>query len=150
MEKPLSPSKACIDLIKEFEGVRLKSYPDPATGGKPYTIGVGHTGPEVRLGLTWTPAQVDAALNSDLVSFTVALRAMLVKAKTTQAQFDAMIALMFNIGPGNFKKSSVLMHHVAGRYDTAAASFKLWNKAAGKVMAGLTRRRAAEAKLYAM
>lgn len=149
MATPLSPSKSCIDLIKEFEGVKLKAYPDPASGAKPYTIGVGHTGPEVHLGLTWTPAQVDAALKADLVSFTIALRAMLLKANTTQHQFDAMISLMFNIGPGNFKKSSVLLHHNAGRYENAAASFKLWNKAAGKIMAGLTRRRAAEAKLYA-
>lgn len=125
MATPLSPSKSCISLIKEFEGIRLKAYPDPATGAKPYTIDVGHTGPEVHLGLTWTMAQVDAALASDLVSFTVALRAMLVKAKTTQAQFDAMISLMFNIGPGNFKKSSVLMHHRAERYEAAEASFKL-------------------------
>jgi lysozyme len=149
MAQSLSPSPACLSIIKEFEGVRLKAYPDPATKGPPITIGVGHTGPEVRLGLVWTEAQVDAALKADLLRFTVSLRALLGAAKTTQHQFDAMLSLAFNIGPGNFAKSSVLKNHIAGKYAAAAAAFALWNKAAGKVMPGLTRRRAAEAALYA-
>ena len=55
-------SPAGLDLIKKFEGLRLAAYPDPATGGEPWTIGYGHTGPEVHRGLTWTHDQAEAAL----------------------------------------------------------------------------------------
>lgn len=146
----LSPSPACLSLIKTFEGVRLKAYPDPATGGDPWTIGVGHTGPEVKRGLVWTMAQVDAALTADLAKFSRVLNAMIASAKapTSQHQFDAMISLMFNVGQGNFAKSSIWKNHAIRRYANAAGAFALWNKANGKVMAGLTRRRAAEVELY--
>jgi len=66
----------------------------------------------------------------------------------TQDQFDAMVSLCFNIGPGKFLASTLLKKHQAGLYGAAANEFAKWNKAAGKVMAGLTRRRAAEAALY--
>lgn len=145
----LNPSNACTDLIKEFEGVRLKAYPDPATGGKPYTIGVGHTGPEVKLGLVWTMAQVDAALAADLVKFTLGVRALVIKVATTQHQFDALVSFAFNCGLANLKSSTLLRKHLAGDHAGAKLEFAKWNKAAGKVMAGLTRRRAAEAALYA-
>ncbi len=146
---PLSPSAACIKLIKDFEGVRLSAYPDPATGGAPWTIGVGHTGPEVRKGLVWTMAQVDAALASDLVRFTLGVRALIVKATTTQHQFDALVSFAFNCGLANLRSSTLLKKHNAGDHAGAAVEFGKWNKANKKVMVGLTRRRSAEAALYA-
>lgn len=144
----LSPSPACANIIKKFEGCVLHAYPDPATKADPWTIGVGHTGAEVHRGLVWTQEQCDEALNTDMRRRAVSLNSLINPAKTTQAQFDAMLSLIFNIGIGNFMKSSVLANHNAGRFVNAAASFKLWNKAAGKVMQGLTNRRAAEAALY--
>lgn len=69
-------------------------------------------------------------------------------AATTQHQFDAMVSFAYNVGIGNLTKSTLLKLHKAGNYAGAADEFATWNKAAGKVMAGLTKRRAAEAALY--
>lgn len=133
-------------LIKSFEGERLKAYPDPATGADPWTIGVGHTGPEVKPGMTITAAQSDAYLVADLARFERAVNKL--APETTQGQFDAMVSLAFNVGEGNLAKSTLLKLHNAGNNAGAAAEFSKWNKAAGRVMNGLTRRRAAEAELY--
>lgn len=139
-------SAAGRKLITSFEGTRLAAYPDPATGGDPWTIGVGHTGPEVRKGLTITLAQADELLESDLRRFEAAVNRL--APKTTQAQFDALVSFAFNVGDAALAKSTLLKKHNAGDLDGAAAQFALWNKANGKVMAGLTRRRAAEARMY--
>lgn len=144
----LTPSSACLALIKKSEGLRLKAYPDPASGGAPWTIGYGSTGADIRAGLVWTVEQADARLTRDVTTFAQGVGRLIGSSKTTQHQFDAMTCLAYNIGLGNFSKSSVLANHKIGRYANAAAAFSLWNKAAGKVMAGLTTRRAAEAALY--
>ena len=133
-------------LIKDFEGVVLKVYPDPATGGEPWTAGVGHTGPDVKPGMKVTRELADAWLTADLAKFEKVVGGAAPVA--TQNQFDAMVSLCFNIGPGNFLRSTLLKKHKAGLYGAAAAQFAVWNRAAGKIMAGLTRRRAAEAELY--
>ena len=70
-------------------------------------------------------------------------------APTTQHQFDAMVSFAYNVGPGNLSTSTLLKKHKAKDFAGAAAEFAKWNKADRKVMAGLTRRRAAEAALYA-
>lgn len=133
-------------LMHEFEGLRLEAYPDPGTGGEPWTIGYGHTSmagkPHVTKGMKITKEEADEIFSRDLGKYEAHVP------EGTQNQFDAMVSLCYNIGPSNFNKSSVKKYHVARNYEKAAASFKAWNKAAGKVMAGLTRRRAAEAKLY--
>jgi len=141
----LSPSQACIDLIKRFEGSRNKVYRCPAGV---LTIGVGHTGPDVKAGAVWTDKQIDAALKADLDRFTVAVRSLIDDAPATQHQFDALVSLAFNIGTGAFARSSVLANHLKRRYPNAAAAFLLWNKGGGKVLPGLVARRAAEADLY--
>lgn len=143
----MTPSKACADLVKRFEGCVLKAYPDPATGGAPWTIGVGHTGPEVRPGVIWTLEQADAALEKDLERFARGVWASIGK-ETTQNRFDALVAFAFNVGLGNLQSSTLLKMHKAGNFAGAAQQFGRWNKAAGKVMKGLTLRRAAEAQLY--
>lgn len=139
-------SAAGIALIKEFEGLGLKAYPDPASGGHPWTVGVGHTGPDVRPGLVITEADADRLLTADLATFEAGVAAC--APITTQSQFDALVAFAFNVGLANLQSSMLLKKHRAGDYDGAAGQFAAWNKAGGKVMAGLTRRRAAEARLY--
>lgn len=136
-------TQAGIDLIKSFEECRLLAYPD---GGGVMTVGWGHTGPEVVQGLSITQDRADALFLSDLTSRDAEIQIECPDA--TPEQHSAMLALMYNIGIGNFHKSSVRAYHNAGDHVQAAASFGLWNKVAGQVSAGLVRRRAAEAELY--
>lgn len=147
----MKTNAAGIALIKEFEGCRLKAYPDPATGGEPWTIGYGLTSAAgiipVKRGLVITQAQADEYLVKSLAKYEDAVSKALTKPPTPN-QFAAMVSLCFNIGPGNFAKSSVVRKLNAGDVAGAANAFLLWNKAAGKVMAGLTRRREAERKLF--
>lgn len=138
-------------FIAAYEGVVLRAYPDPATGGAPWTIGVGHTSaagaPKVSPGMVITRPQAFEILKRDLAVFDAwVLKA--VKRPLKQTQFDACSSLCFNIGPKNFANSSIVRHINAGRWLDAGAAFPLWNKAAGKVMSGLVRRRAAERTLF--
>ncbi|HCO3755892.1 TPA: lysozyme [Escherichia coli] len=136
-----------ISLIKQFEGCRLKAYPDPATGGAPWTIGYGHTGNDVRPGMLWTQVQADSALISDLAQCERSI-SRLVKVNLTQNQFDALVSFVFNVGSGNLQSSTLLRKLNSGDYKGAADEFLKWNKAAGKVMNGLVARRAAERELF--
>lgn len=140
-------SKAGLALIKSFEGLSLKAYPDPATGGEPITIGYGHTG-GVKLGTVWTQAQADSRLADDVSRFANGVAKLIGDAPTTQGQYDAMVSLSYNVGLGNFGSSTLLKKHKAGDYAGAAAEFGKWVNAAGKRMNGLVRRREAEAQLY--
>jgi GH24 family phage-related lysozyme (muramidase) len=144
-----------VRLIQSFEGCAKKradgsydAYPDPATGGDPWTIGWGTTGPDVKKGLVWTQKQCDDRFAADLGAFAGKVQAALGTTATTQHQFDAMVSFAYNVGMGNFSSSTLLKKHKADDHAGAAAEFAKWDKAAGKVMAGLTRRRAAEAALY--
>lgn len=136
-----------IDILKHFEGCRLQAYPDPATGGAPWTIGYGHTGPEVKPGLKWTQAQADAVLLLDLASFEKSV-ASAVRVPLTQPQFDALVCFAYNVGIGNLQSSALLAKLNGRDYVGAQAQFIRWNKAAGKEMPGLTRRRKAEAARF--
>lgn len=137
-----------IALIEKFEGCRLEAYPDPGTGGDPWTIGYGATGPDIRKGLVWTQEQAEERLRADLARFDEGVTSLIGKARTTQNQFDACVSLSFNIGLGAFAKSTLLSRHRVGDYAGAALEFLKWNRANGRVLNGLTRRRAAEAELY--
>ncbi|MBV9881829.1 MAG: lysozyme [Sphingomonadaceae bacterium] len=144
-----------IKLIQSFEGCAKKrpdgsydAYPDPGTGGDPWTIGWGSTGPDIKRGLVWTQKQCDDRFAAHVADFAKNVAAAVGGAATTQHQFDAMVSLAYNIGMGNFSASTLLRKHKAGDYAGAAAQFAVWNKANKQVMAGLTRRRAAEAALY--
>jgi len=135
-------------LLHYFESCRLTAYPDPATGGAPWTIGWGDTGPGVVYGLTITQEQADARFATRLADeFEPGVRAVLT-APPEQHQFDAMVCLAYNIGLGNFRKSSVMRCFNAGDVLGAASAFLMWDKAAGKSMKGLRRRRAAEKALF--
>lgn len=135
-----------LALLKEFEGFRSEAYPDPATGGKPWTIGYGFTD-GVRPGDRMSRAQADQRLGYEIEKYeTAVLNACTLV--PNENQLAAMTCFAFNVGIAGFKKSSVLKAHNRGDFQSAARAFGLWNKAAGKVMAGLTRRRAAESALY--
>jgi lysozyme len=144
----MNHSHKCSDLVKKFEGCVLKAYPDPGSGGDPWTCGVGATGPGIKRGVVWTQAEADARLDADLARFDAGVSKLIGKAPTTQNQFDALVSLAFNIGLGNLQTSTLLRLHQEGKYEVAATQFVRWNKAAGRIMNGLTRRRMAEAELY--
>lgn len=137
-----------ISLIQQFEGCRLDAYPDPGTGGDPWTIGWGSTGPGIAKGVSWTQAQADARFAEDVARFAQSVNTAIGDATTTDNQRAAMISLAYNIGVTAFRNSTLLRMHCAGNYAGARAQFLRWNQAGGHVMAGLTRRRTAEAELY--
>lgn len=136
-------SKAGLDLIKQFEGLYLKAYRCPA--GVP-TIGYGHTA-GVAMGQTITQQQADDYLRRDVRQFERAV-ARLVTVPLTQGQFDALVSFAFNLGDGALAQSTLLRLLNAGDYAGAAAQFDRWNKAGGRVLPGLVRRRAAERALF--
>lgn len=136
-------SERGLDLTREFEGIRLQAYLD---GGGVPTIGYGHT-KGVKLGQECTMAQAVQWLREDVQEAVDAVN-RLVKVKINQAQFDALVDFVFNLGAGAFAKSTLLRMLNAYDYVGATAQFARWDKDNGKVVAGLTRRRAAEAKLF--
>lgn len=144
----LELTENCVPMIERDEGDVLTAYPDPGTGGAPWTIGYGHTGPDVYPGLVITQEQANALLLADLKKFQTGVEAALSGATTQNCQFSAMVSLSYNIGLGNFGGSSVLRLHKMGQYQQAADSFLLWDKAAGRVLPGLVRRRHQERELY--
>lgn len=137
-----------IALIKEFEGLELNSYPDPGTGGDPWTVGYGHTGPEVRPGMTITEQEAEDMLRADLQAFENCVSNACAGIAMTQAQFDALVCWTFNVGCNAMRGSTLLRKLRSGDEDGAAAEFLRWNRSGGRVMAGLTRRRQAERDLF--
>lgn len=136
-----------VSLIKRWEGCRLEAYPDPATGGDPWTIGWGSTGPGIKKGVRWSQAQADDRLAIDVDRFMKGVRSVLRK-PATDAQLGAMTSLAYNIGVGAFKDSTLLRKFNAGDIAGAAAEFPKWCRANGKVMQGLVNRRADEQKVF--
>lgn len=134
---------AGLDLIKSFEGLRLAAYKD-AVGV--WTIGWGSTGPHVKAGMTITRDEAETLLRQDLRRFEECVERECPVA--TDNQFAAMVSLAFNIGCAGFEGSTVCRMHKAGNYTRARLAFAMWVKAGGKTLAGLVRRRAAEAALY--
>jgi lysozyme len=135
-----------IALIKKFEGCSLEAYPDPATGGRPWTIGYGHTH-AVEPHTYITQEQADAFLREDLTLAELAIHAN-VRVPITQNQFDALCSFTFNLGVAALVGSTLLKKINAGDYTGAADEFVKWNHANGKVLPGLTARRAAERDLF--
>lgn len=126
--------------IEEYEGTKLKAYKD--TGGV-WTIATGHTGPEVCEGLTCTPTQATRWLREDLKEAEDAVN-RLVKVPLTQGQFDALVSFVFNLGEGQFSKSTMLKKLNGGDYKGAAGEFGRWVFDAGKIQPGLVKRRYGE------
>lgn len=141
-------------LIKPFEGyhVRLpdggcKAYPDPATGGHPYTIGWGSTGPDVKPDTVWTEKQAADSLKSHVMYFmkgVVVLSPSLLKAEPRR--IAAIISFCYNCGLGNYRISILRKRVNDEDWEGAAKEILKWDKAAGRKMRGLTRRRMAESE----
>ena len=135
-----------INLICSFEGLRLNAYDD---GVGVWTIGFGTTiypnGIKVKKGDTCTTEQAKAYMAHDLKEFESAVNSA-VTIDLNENQFDALVSLVYNIGTGAFKKSTLLKKLNESDYKGAAAQFDVWNKGGGKVMQGLVNRRALERK----
>lgn len=140
----MQTSNKGIALIKGFEGLRLKAY--KCSAGV-WTIGYGHT-KGVREGQTITEEQAESLLREDLRTFEVGVSS-LVTVFLHQCQFDALVSFAFNVGLQALK-TSTLLRRLNNREpaERVAAEFLRWNKAGGKVLAGLTRRRQAEADMF--
>lgn len=150
---PLTLSPKGAALIKAFESCEKKV----AGGFKAYrdaigklTIGWGHTndhGRQFDADSVWSQQECDAEFQNDMVRFEAAVH-RLVKVPLNQDQFDALVSFAYNCGEGNLEQSTLLKKLNAGDYDGAAKEFQRWNKAGGKVLRGLVRRRASEALLF--
>jgi lysozyme len=140
----LTYSAKGLALTQQFEGCRLTAYQDQVGV---WTIGYGHTGPEVMPGLTITEEQSKALLTKDVCSAAACVN-NLVNVILTQDEFDALVDFVFNLGAGAFKGSTMLRRLNAGDFEGAAAQFERWSRAGGVVVAGLLRRRQAEASLF--
>jgi lysozyme len=134
-----------IKLIKHYEGVKLKAYRDPVGV---LTIGYGHTGPDVIEGLEITQTQADKLLAERLANeFEPGVLAALTK-NPSQHEFDAMVSLAYNVGVHAFKNSTLVKKFNAMDIQGAADEFLRWDKAGGKSLKGLRRRRAAERAMF--
>jgi lysozyme len=134
-----------LALTKSFEGLNLAAYQD-STGI--WTIGYGHTGPTVSADQSITEPEAEALLCKDLAD-AVACVNHAVQSDISQNQFDAMVDFCFNAGRGNFLQSTLLRKVNRRDFPGAAAQFGLWIHAGGDIVAGLVRRRKAEADLFA-
>ena len=139
--------KILTDLLKKFEGCKLKAYPDPGTGGEPWTIGYGSTH-GVKKGDVITQEQADEMLLEEAQEYLDSALQLSPRLRSaTPSQQAAIASFVYNCGAGNYKKSTLKRNVDAGDFNEAKHSIMMWNKANGKVMNGLTRRRQAEADL---
>ena len=132
-----------LALIKSFEGLRLKSYRCPAGV---WTIGYGHT-ITAKPGMTITEVEADALLCRDLQHFEKCVSKH-IAVPLEQHQFDALVSFCYNVGCGALMKSTLRRKLNAGDYEGAADELLRWNKAGGKELRGLTRRREAERAMF--
>lgn len=165
-----------IKVAHYYEQCILVAYPDPASplgkrlqadglwakvladgkipakyaslSGAPWTIGFGHTGPEVKPGLVWTREVADEAFAHRLATEFEPGVISAVRPGTSQCQFDAMVDMAYNVGVAAFRNSTLVKKHNAGAIDAAADEFLRWDKAGGQSMKGLRRRVASRKALY--
>lgn len=130
-------SKTGLQLTERFESLRLVAYKDLVGV---WTIGWGHTGPDVVEGMTITREQADDLLMQDTQT-AVEVVNRLVTVTLTQGEFDALVDFVFNLGETKFAPSTLLRRLNEGDYQGAAEQFHLWDHAGGKEVAGLLRRR---------
>lgn len=144
----MNVSDAGLALVKTFEGCMLAAYPDPASGGDPWTIGYGHTR-GVKPGDTCTQEQADAWLREDL-AYSVAAVNHLAKVELEQHQFDPLVSFAYNCGQVALGMSTLLKFVNAGNFNQVPGQFLRWDKGPnGQPVPGLTRRRKAEAEMFA-
>ena len=140
----MKASRILIDKVKEFEGLRLKAYLD--SGGKP-TIGYGHT-QGVKMGQRITEKQAEDYLKYDL--WVAGRFPNTMKEIDTQGKYDAVVDFIFNVGVGNFKRSTLYKYILRHAPDKLIqAEFRRWVHSGGKVLQGLVKRREWEARRWA-
>lgn len=133
-----------LALIQQYEGCKLVAYRDSVGV---LTIGYGHTGKDVKSGMQITQEQANAFLRKDVKSAEEDVDVQ-IHVQLSQPQFDALVSFVFNLGGTNLHKSTLRKLLNAGDYRGAADEFVKWNKAGGKVLVGLTRRREAERAMF--
>ena len=134
-----------LNIVKFYEGCRLTAYLCPALI---LTIGYGSTGKHVTEGLKITQQEAEALLKKDLKRFEEGVKSYL-KVPVSHNAYSALVSFTFNVGLGNLKESTLLkLINTNNQFKEAAEEFKKWDKAGGKVLAGLTKRRAAERELF--
>lgn len=159
-------SSNCYELIKYFETCwkpagpgMFEAYPDPQTGDDPWTIGWGHTGPEVHLGLKWTQDQCDDALVEDVMEFEELVLDHFEPLGMTQNEFDALVSIVYNVGPGSGGRDGIIRlrdgrpstlrrTYNSGEKSESAYQFLKWVSPGSATERGLTRRRIAEKALF--
>ena len=137
-------SKVGIELIKRYEGVRLVAY-KPVSTEVYWTIGYGHYGADVTKGMVITLDRAEELLKADLRKFEKAVDKYVTKLGLNQNQYDALVSFAFNCGAGNLDK---LVGYGFRSLSEISEKFLVYNKAGGKVLAGLTRRRKEERALF--
>lgn len=135
---------AGLALIKRWEGLRLDAYRDVVGV---WTVGYGSTGPHVKPGMRITEAEAEQLLKDDLDRFERCVDKF-VTVPINDNQFAALVAFAFNVGEGAFRRSTLLRKLNSGDYASVPTQLSRWNRAGGRVIAGLTNRRAAEAALW--
>lgn len=140
----MSAKGIAIEIIKPFESCKLTAYLCPAGV---WTIGWGATGPGIVKGLVWTQSQADNRLMLDVVRFERGVK-NLVQVPLSENQLGALISFAYNVGLTAFGKSTLLRLLDSGDYKGASEQFLRWNKAGGKVLKGLTRRRQIEKGVF--
>ena len=130
-------------ILKFFEGCRLTAYQDSVGV---WTIGYGHT-KGVHSGMSITQEEAEQMLLTELEEYEGYIEKY-VTVPLTQNQFDALVVWVYNLGPTNFRRSTLLKELNSGNYTAAGNEITKWNKAGGKVLAGLVKRREAEAELF--
>lgn len=156
----MKTSASAIEQIKKHEGVRFRPYRCPALL---WTVGVGRVIDPAHIGVKleerknlpipagWdrvlTMAEVNELLAQDLARFERGVE-RLCPTGLTQSRFDALVSFSFNVGLGNLQQSTLRMRHNRGDYAGAADAFLMWNKAGGRVLPGLVKRRHDERSMY--
>ena len=135
-----------VNLIKRYEGLRLKAY-KPVSTEKYWTIGYGHYGADVKEGMEITEKRAEELLRQDLKKFEGYVNSY-VKVKLTQNMYDSLVSFTYNCGGGSLKSSTLLKLLNKGDYNGAAGQFEKWTKGGGKVLPGLVKRRKEEKELF--
>lgn len=139
--------KPLLDLVKRFEGCKLKAYRCPAGV---WTVGWGSTGPDIAAGTVWTQKQADGRLEEDLTRFVAGVLKTSPILKDHPNKLYAVTSFAYNVGLGAYQSSTLRRRIDVAAWDEAAKEFGKWTKAGGKVLPGLVTRRKAEADLFVM
>lgn len=138
-------SDTAINMLKTFEGLELNAY--KCSAGV-WTIGYGHTGPDVKEGMTITEPEAEDLLRKNVETFEREVTLLTSDCGLAQHQFDALVSFAFNVGISALEKSTLLKYVLSGDYASAVPEFMKWVRADGKPVKGLFARRGAEAALF--